>query len=115
MLTSLITNITDFGNTAINARVEGATNKFSNYRYRANNTNIYTRNANRSKTPSHDLHNLVNKYSNSRSVDDFYDDSMSTNYDNYTSNVNLDDYDDLDDIDYTIEPEITRSDHLDVK
>ena len=57
----------------------------------------------------------MNKYSNSRSVDDFYDDSMSTNYDNYTSNVNLDDYDDLDDIDYTIEPEITRSDHLDVK
>lgn len=116
MLTSLITNIADFGDTSLKAKVEGMTNTFNNYRNaaRSTTTNVFTsgtRNFRKNQNRESGIHSIVQRYNNNRSVDDFYDDyDTSSTYEN----VNNTDYDLDDDFDYSYEPTVTRSDGHDM-
>lgn len=75
MLFSLVTNLADFGNTAINAKVSGITNNISSYRQKVTTANIFSRNHATTNVPAPQVReSLISRYSNNRSVDDFYDD-----------------------------------------
>lgn len=108
IMTSLITNIADFGNTAMNAKLEGIQNTFNKYSAKSATTNIITNGTNKVKGAAQDAKNqmsdLVSRYSTSRSVDDFYDDME--------SGIDMSEYsyDADDDFDRMYEPEVFYED-----
>lgn len=114
ILSSLIGNIADFGNTALNAKLEGIQSTFNKYSSRTATTTILTGSMDRMKgavkNTRTEVSDLISKYSNDRSVDDFYDDSPQA-YD-YYSDPRFNGYDE-DDYDYFIEPEVIYSDQED--
>lgn len=114
ILSSLIGNIADFGNTALNAKLESIQSTFNKYSNRTATTTILTGSMNKirgaAKNTRAEISDLVSKYSNDRSVDDFYDDSPQA-YD-YYSDPRFNGYDE-DDYDYFIEPEVIYSNQED--
>lgn len=112
MLYSLVTNLADFGNTAINAKVSGMTNNISSYRQKVTTANIFSRNHAMTNVPAPQVReSLISRYSNNRSVDDFYDDYGNSGVPfDAGSGQYTEAYEDYDE-DLMEEPEIVKESH----
>ena len=92
MLFSLITNLADFGNTAINAKITSTANSLNSYRQKVTTANIFSKEHRASTIPRSQTESaIINKYSNDRSVDDYYDDFSNVSPYGYTNMMDVED------------------------